>query len=271
MQQVQAEPRILDETDGIPVPPNADDLPDSDGMPMDSERQVHQMNLLAYPLRLHWRDRDDVYIGTNMFVYFSAQRRYTEDFRGPDVFVATGVRPGERRKWVVWLENKAPDVVIEILSESTRDSDKTEKFQVYQDYLRVPVYVWYDPFTGERAGWRLVDGRYQLIEADDGPLPVGVLGLTLVRWQGAYQGVEAPWLRWATAEGEPLPTAEELAAEQQRRADEEARRAEDERRRADEEARRSAALLAEIERYRRRFGPLTRGPEPALEGAERDQ
>src|SRR5688572_15797907 len=121
-----------------PIPPNADELPYSDGMPMESERHVSQMNLLGLPLKHHLRNRPDTYVGMNMFVYFSAEQRFNQDFRGPDVFVAVDVRPAERLRWVVWEELKGPDVVIELLSESTRITEMTEKKQVYQDYLRVP-------------------------------------------------------------------------------------------------------------------------------------
>jgi hypothetical protein len=48
--------------------------------------------------------------------------------------------------------------------------------------------------------------------------------LALVRWTGAYREVEAIWLRWATLEGELLPTAQELAQQERRRADAECRR-----------------------------------------------
>lgn len=53
-------------------------------------------------------------------------------------------------------------------------------------------------------------GVYQPVVPDehDG-LPSRVLGLTLVRWQGVYEGVEALWLRWATPDGTVLPTPQE--------------------------------------------------------------
>jgi Uma2 family endonuclease len=226
-----------------PVPPNADDLPYSDGMPMESARHVAQMYLLGLPLKLHWRERQDVFVGMNMFVYFSADQRFNEAFRGPDVFVALGVRPGERLRWVVWEELKGPDLVIELLSESTRTVDMAEKKQVYQDYLRVPEYVWYDPFTGERAGWALRNGRYEAIEPDAGDrLPSGVLGLNLVRWHGVYMDIEATWLRWATADGGILPTAEEVAAE----AEAEAAQAQADAAQAQADAARARAHAAEV-------------------------
>ncbi|MCA2938796.1 MAG: Uma2 family endonuclease, partial [Microcystis sp. M113S1] len=68
------------------------------------------------------------------------------------------------------------------------------------------------------------------------------LGLSLVRWQGEYKGVEAVWLRWATFAGDLLPTESELTEQEKMRAQQERMRAED--------------LEALLQRYRERFGDL---------------
>jgi hypothetical protein len=65
--------------------------------------------------------------------------------------------------------------------------------------------------------------------------------LALIRWPGVYADVEATWLRWATLEGNLLPTDQEVAAREQQRADAEARRAVA----AEAEVARLRALLAE--------------------------
>jgi len=96
------------------------------------------------------------------------------------------------------------------------------------------------------------------------------LGLTLVRWQGEYKGVEAVWLRWATFAGDLLPTESELTeqermraqqermrAQQERmRAQQERMRAQQERMRAQQERMRAEDLEALLQRYRERFGDL---------------
>ena len=63
-----------------------------------------------------------------MFVYFRPRQEFTHDFRGPDFFAVQGVAKRERKSWVVWEEGKGPDVVIELLSDSTAEKDKNEKF-----------------------------------------------------------------------------------------------------------------------------------------------
>jgi len=252
--------------------PTEDDLPYDDGRPMETERHVLQLTLLWETLRLHWADRDDVYIGANMFVYYSLPQAEavireleyefgeregpppeSRAFRGPDFFVALDVEYRERKSWVVWQEGKGPDVVIELLSESTAKVDKGKKKEIYQNELRVPEYFWYDPFSGELAGFKLQEGVYEPIPPDArGRLISQRLGLALVRWEGVYMDVRARWLRWETPEGELLPTPAEVAAQEQRRAEEEHRRAEQERRRAEQERQRAEQERQRAEQERQR-------------------
>lgn len=180
---------------------------------MDNERQAVQITLLAQPAKRHFADRDDVYVGANMFVYFSPDQVMTYDFRGPDVFVVTGTTKRERKRWVTWQEGKAPDLVIEILSDSTHRTDRTLKKQFYATRLRAPEYFWYDPFSGERVGFILHGSEYLPLDPDrHDRLPSRQIGLTLVRWHGVIEDIEATWLRWATPDGMLIPTAHEAEA-----------------------------------------------------------
>jgi Tfp pilus assembly protein FimV len=123
------------------------------------------------------------------------------------------VSPRERKSWVVWDEEKGPDLIVELLSESTAHTDKTEKKRIYQDRLRVAEYFWYDPWTPEDfAGFTLTDGRYRpLLPRTVGRIPSPLLGLDLCWWDGSYGGVETRWIRWSTPDGQLLPTAAEAA------------------------------------------------------------
>jgi Uma2 family endonuclease len=216
---------------GVEVPPTQDELPYDDGVPMETQRHKLQMDLLIDALQPWLDERPDGYVGGNMFVYYSMTQVRNKDFKGPDFFVVLGVPKGERKSWVVWQEDKAPDVVIELLSESTASQDKNEKKLIYQDKMRVGEYFWYDPFNPDDwAGFRLVNQAYQPIATNArNQLVSQALQLVLTRWEGNYKSVNTVWLRWATLEGELLPTGQEL---ERRRAEDERRRAEDERRRA---------------------------------------
>ncbi|MUL38904.1 Uma2 family endonuclease [Gloeocapsopsis dulcis] len=196
---------------GVALPPTQDELPCDDGIPIETQRHKVQMNLLIHSL-LPWLDqRSDGYASGNMFVYFSLAQVRNQDFRGPDFFAVLGVPKKERKSWVVWEEGKAPDVVIELLSDSTAQADKNEKKLIYQNQLRVPEYFWFDPFNpNDWAGFFLKHGVYHPITPNaQNQLVSQSLGLALQHWQGTYEGVEATWLRWATLDGELLPTFEE--------------------------------------------------------------
>ncbi|ODH00187.1 hypothetical protein A4S05_34275 [Nostoc sp. KVJ20] len=195
----------------IQLPPTQAELPYDDGIPMESARHKAQMDLLIDALIPWLSEREDGFIGGNMFVYYSLAQVRNKDFKGPDFFAVLGVPKGERRSWVVWEEGKAPDVVIELLSDSTAQADKNFKKLIYQNQMRVPEYFWYDPFNpDDLAGFSNDKGVYQPITANaQNQLVSQSLGLALQLWQGNYKGIDATWLRWGTLLGELLPTPEE--------------------------------------------------------------
>lgn len=211
--------------------PTQDDLPYDDGEPMESQRHLYQMMLLIETLKLHWAGRADYFVGGNMAVYFSSAQVKHNDFRGPDFFLVLGVDgKRERKSWVVWDEDKSLDLVIEILSESTAAFDREGKKQIYFDNLRVREYFYYDPYSGEFAGFER-NGGVQPIAPTPGPnlqeqLVSRVAGLALTRWQGEFLGITARWLRWATLDGKLLPTKEEVAQQAQQRAEQATQHAE---------------------------------------------
>lgn len=176
--------------------------------------------MLIETLELAWTDRYDFYVGGNMFVYFSPDQVRAYDFRGPDFFVVLDVPRKERKSWVTWEEGKGPDVVIELVSASTAEQDKHQKKLIYQNRLRVPDYFWYDPFSGDWAGFTLQAGKYVPLNPDtENRLVSQQLDLALIRWDGLYQGIEARWLRWMTLDGALLLTSQEVADREQQRAE----------------------------------------------------
>ncbi len=228
--------------------PTQDELPYSDGEPMESEPHVYQIPLLVETLKLHWAERDDFFAGGNMFVYFSEAQVKHNDFRGPDFFVVMGVKNTRPRKsWVRWEEGKVPDLVIEFLSESTAAFDRGEKKRIYQDDMKVQEYFYFDLFSDEFAGFARHAGVYQPLRPDQrGRLSSAVTGLALRRWQGEYLGVTANWLRWETLDGHLLPTNYERAEQADGRAEQERVRAEQERARAEQATERAEQLAARL-------------------------
>ena len=229
-------------------PPGEDDLPWSDGEPVDSERSGKQQTVLtSLASERAWDARDDFYVGGNLFVYYSQLQTKQNDFRGPDVFVVLDTPRRERKSWVVWAENgRTPDVVIEILSSSPEAVDRGEKRRIYALLLHVSSYYLFDPRTQVLEGYQLDPSSRSYVPMaplPDGDLPCAVLGLRLGVRRGRYQGIEAEWLRWLDAEGHVLPTDEERAEDAERRAREETTLRED-------AERRLAEALAELERLK---------------------
>lgn len=177
----------------------------SDEPPLETELHLRQIILLFKCLEWLWRDKNDFYAAGNLTIYYSQNKRKTEDFRGPDFFVVLDTERKTRKSWVVWAEEgKYPNIIVEILSDSTANTDRESKKKLYQDTFRTPDYFWFDPYTLEFAGFHLLDGEYQPLEPNNqGHLWSQQLKLYL----GIYQGL----LRYFTPEGELVPTPEEVA------------------------------------------------------------
>ena len=181
----------------------------------------------------------------------------------PDVFVVRGVPKRDRRIYKVWEEGKAPDVVFELTSASTRLADLGPKKGTYE-VLSVWEYFLFDPLEEylepPLQGYRLGERGYRWIE--DRPLTSEVLGLEL--------RVEEGWLRlYERKTGRRLPTPAEVAevrrqAEARAEQEAEARRQAEARAKQEAEARRQAEARAqaaeeELARLRAELARL-RGP-----------
>jgi Uma2 family endonuclease len=193
----------------MPPLPGADELTTSDGEPMESERHRRQMFVMIESLEFAWRDRDDFYVGGDMFLYFSEAQTRKNEFRGPDVFVVLDVQRRERKAWVVWEEGgKTPDVIIELLSDSTQHIDRVEKKRLYGRSLKVSEYFLFDPFSKELLGYTLDPLRAEYVEKapnERGFLRCERLGLWLGTVRDELWGLEDDWLRWVGADGRVLP------------------------------------------------------------------
>lgn len=212
----------------VPRPPRGEDLPYDDGEPMESERHREQMQLLIDTLRDAWRERWDYYVGGNMAVYFSETQARNQDFRAPDFFVVLDVERRERKSWVIWEEDgRSPDVVIELVSESTEDADRGRKKQIYERALRVPFYAIYDPLTARLDAYALdsTDRAYHELPKDEyGRVWCAPIGMYLGVREIPWKGIPGPWLRWIHRDGVALEDATvraELAEQRARRAEEE--------------------------------------------------
>ena len=181
----------------------------SDEPEMESSVHYAQLALLVSCLEWLWRDRQDFFIGANLTIYFSRQQIRNREFRGPDLFLVKNTERRPRKSWVVWEEDgRYPDLIIELLSESTAAVDRGLKKDLYASRFHASEYFWFSPDTLEFVGHRLVDGSYVEIE----PSPQ--------RWRwsqqlGLYLGVVARQLRYVDAAGELIPTLDEATRQAQ--------------------------------------------------------
>jgi Uma2 family endonuclease len=175
----------------------------SDEPEMESSLHYAQLAMLVSSLEWYWRERNDYFIGANLTIYFSRQQLKTRDFRGPDFFLVKGTNNAPRTSWVVWEEGgKYPNLIIELLSDSTADIDRDIKKEIYQDRFRTPEYFWFSPITLEFSGLRLQQGKYQGIVPNE-------QGWCWSEELQLYLGVAQGQLRYFTAAGALIPTLEE--------------------------------------------------------------
>ena len=209
-----------------PLPPAVvvrNGYPTTDGKPM-AETEQHRDDMIALidALKYFYRDEPLVHVSGNLLMFYEPgnKRRHIS----PDVFVVKGVDKRVRENYLVW-EEKAPDVVIELTSSTTRREDTDKKFKLYRDRLKVKEYFLFDPkgdyLDPSLQGYRLRGGQYRPIRPLRGRMPSRVLGLHLER--------SGEWLRLYDPEtGVWVPTSQEraaLEASARRQAEEVARQA----------------------------------------------
>ena len=159
--------------------------PTRDGKPM-AETELHLRDMIdtIQVLDDHFAGQPNVYVCGNLLLYYEEgnPRKHVS----PDVLVAFGVSKEPKRDYyLVWKEGRAPHLVVEITSKSTKREDETTKFGIYRDILKVPEYFLFDPraeyLDPPLQGYRLVAGDYVAIAPIAGRLPSAVLGLHLER------------------------------------------------------------------------------------------
>ncbi len=242
-----------------------------DGEPLETEWHTLEYPLLRKLIRVAMAEqgRTDFYTGGNMFVYYSVQQAWEvaqeveqdlepskqKAFRGPDVFWVGGVDPDRERKvWIAWEEDgRLPDVIVELLSPTTKRKDRTEKRDLYARVFRTAEYFMHDPETRKLEGLRLAGLSYQPIPPDEhGRFWSEQLGVFLGLWHGVVDGREADWVRLFHPDGSLVSMPEEQA-------EAEGRRAEAERQRAEAERQRAETAEAELARLRVLLDERSRG------------
>jgi Uma2 family endonuclease len=208
--------------------PDHTQLPDSDGTFAQNLQEHPQSVLLTDSIEpiLRKLHPDGQYcIGQDSGIYWRMTEPPERGAEAPDWFYVPNVPPtlnGQtRRSYVLWQEYVAPLIVLEFVSgDGKEERDKTPitgKFWVYEQAIRVPYYGIYEVKKSSVEVYQLVHGQYELLPANErGYYPIEQMGVELGIWQGLYQNMELPWLRWWDNQGNLLLTgwerSERLAA-----------------------------------------------------------
>jgi Uma2 family endonuclease len=200
-----------------------------------------------------------IFSAVDMNLYYDEHN--TSNYIRPDWFGVVGVPRlyedrDSRLSYVVWHEQKAPLIVVELLSPGTQkydlglasydDKEEPTKWEIYERHLRVPYYVVFARRAKKMRAFKLKGRRYVETLGRAGRLWLAEAKLGLGLWQGRYRGLDRLWLRWFDAQGHCLPTSVERAEEQLRRAEHERERAEHERERAEHERERAERLAERL-------------------------
>jgi Uma2 family endonuclease len=228
-----------------------------DEEPVDNLFSAKQQRLLTRALYSSWtppasedqpEERRKFLADANVGVFYSPHQPPLV----PDFFLSLDVQPHqdwyakEHRSYFIWEFEKAPEVVVEIVS-NRKGGELEEKLRLYAK-IDVTYYVVYDPqrlLSADvvRVYERGFGKRYRLRK--DYQLPE--VGLSVTLREGEFEGHRDTWLRWCDAAGNLIPTGEERAMR------ESAARQEAEARAAHAEAE-LARLREEVERLRVKAG-----------------
>ncbi|MBD1917415.1 MULTISPECIES: Uma2 family endonuclease [Cyanophyceae] len=131
------------------------------------------------------------------------------------------------RSYTPQLQGDFPVVVMEFLSDteggeySIKPTYPPGKWFFYEQVLRVPNYIIFEPDSGLLEAYALNDaGQYKLRSPDTQQrFWIDELGLDLGVWQGTRENHTGYWLRWWDAHGDMLPWGKERAEQEHQRAE----------------------------------------------------
>ncbi|MEA5621293.1 Uma2 family endonuclease [Cronbergia sp. UHCC 0137] len=213
--------------------PDHTQLPESDGTFVKNWQEHPQSILLTdsiTPILKQLHPDGQYCIGQDLGIYWRITDPPERGAEAPDWFFVSNVPPtlnGQtRRSYVLWQEYIAPLIVLEFVSgNGAEERDKTPwkgKFWIYEQVIRTPFYGIYEVNKALLEVYELIGGEYQLLPANErGHYPITPMGVELGLWQGEYQNVELPWLRWWDLDGNLLLDGNERAVIEYQRAEQE--------------------------------------------------
>lgn len=211
----------------LPCAPDTTHLTTEDDTPVDNLASEKHQRLLTEPLYSSWTTSGQgrsFLAAANVGLFWIPR----DPAIVPDVLLSLDVTAPQdwwaTRSYFLWEFGKAPEVVIEIVS-NTKGQEKGTKRATYAQ-IGIPYYIIYDPqkyLRGEVLEvYELCGGQYD--RRPDTWLPNVGLGVRL--WEGMFEEREDTWLRWCDQAGVVIPTGAERAEHERQRAEHEHQRAE---------------------------------------------
>jgi Uma2 family endonuclease len=197
-----------------------DSLVTEDHKPVDRIFLEKLYRLLTRPLYASWPGPGEgrpfvVLVNVGWFYQRKTPAVVPDCLLSLDVACPKDLQVKEGHSYYQWDMGKQPDVVIEVVSDTTGGEESFKK-NLYAR-LGVPHYAVFDPqhrlSQDTLRTYELVAGNYR--PGDPGPWSNIGLGLRL--WEGKFEGAQDVWLRWCEANGEILPTGEERARQAEER------------------------------------------------------
>ena len=183
----------------IAVERTEEEYPDTDGKPMaENTWQATTMRYAGDALAIHFKGRG--FVATDLLVYYREGDKRARV--APDVMVVLGVDGSHRRNYRIWAEGgRAPDFVLEAVSDSKQEREAMEKPTLYGD-LGVREYFRYEPLSRRMAGMSghqlagevLREGRWEALpRLGEERIRCEVLGLDLrVKMRSSRVAVHRP-------------------------------------------------------------------------------
>jgi Uma2 family endonuclease len=208
--------------------PTAEDLPCSDGKPVDSELQNLLPNLLQIILADLWSDRPrDWLFSIDMGFYYEPGKAAVV----PDGMLSLGIAPSPsnnlRLSYLLWVEKVLPLFVVEVISK-TPGQERTLKKDIYES-IGILYYLVYAPLEEPPQRfelYKLVAGQYVLQTSASAPAYwMSEIGLGIGAEQHLVGGIEREWLFWYDEAGLRYHTPSDRAHLEAQKARLEAQRA----------------------------------------------
>lgn len=200
--------------------PNIDKLVIDNDEPVASQFVEKQQRLLTEPLYDSWSGSGrsfKVFANVGLFYALRQPPVVPDVMLALDVPASADLSKKENRSYFMWIMEKRPEVIIEIVSDRRGGEESDKKARYAQ--IGVPYYAVFDPERHLSQDvlriYRLQAARYQDLEG----VWLEDAGLGLTMWEGEFEAHKGRWLRWCDRNGHVIPTGRERAEAERQRAE----------------------------------------------------